>query len=81
MSRVRVGMQDRDRQRAVEQRKGAAVLAQQLVEREVERLRLEDLRHQVLPPPLPLLLSNPAWACNPSQACLRSASQLQRTSL
>lgn len=39
--------QERDKQRVIEQRKGAKVLAHQLEERELERLRLEDLRHQV----------------------------------
>lgn len=40
-------LQERDKQRALERRHGAAVLEEQLREREVERLRKEDLRYQV----------------------------------
>ena len=39
--------QERDKQRALVQRQGAAILAEQLKEREVEHLRQEDLLHQV----------------------------------
>ena len=40
-------VQERDKQRALERRRGAAILAEQLKEREVEHLRQEDLLHQV----------------------------------
>ncbi|KAK9794026.1 hypothetical protein WJX73_004960 [Symbiochloris irregularis] len=38
--------EERDKERAIEQRKGAAVLSEQIHERDMERLRVQDLRYQ-----------------------------------